>query len=148
MSITLALLIDRTSLGLAALDFNDHVNYYVGPSNFFGATVSWQREQVTSPFIDGAVTTYRNRQMVTDQFALEVLSDGTTSKLMSNIATAVTAMCQDSFTIQIGINTQNLQYLCEASDYTVSFTQERVNVKRAQISFSFPRQPIAIAGGF
>jgi hypothetical protein len=144
--ILFSLLITRDSLGLPDLDLNDHLNYYVA-DQFMGGQVTWNRNQVTSPFIDGAITTYRTKQMVTDTVNIEVLTT-TYTGAMTSLRTLVQAFTQDTYNLQIGIgvSTAALQYQCEAADYTMDWTNSRWVAKHLSISFSVPRNPVPILG--
>lgn len=137
--------VTRTLLGLADLNINDHVNYYLSPQ-FLGGTTAWQRNQVTSPFIDGAVTTNRTLQMVTETLGIEVIGSSPTT-LQTALAALIIAFNQDSFILNISIGSANYQYRCEASDFQVLWTGPRMIAKQAQVLFQTPRQPVPLAGG-
>ena len=146
-NIALSVTVDRNDLGLSTLDINDHVNYYVSSNSFLGATVSWQRTQVTSPFLDGSVTVTRNREQVTDNLSVEVL--GTSySNLMNNLGNLIDAFTQDTFNLQVAFSTSVLQYMCEAADYTVQFDSSRWIGQQVLVTFSIPRNPVPITGRF
>lgn len=141
-----SVLVTRDNLGLADLDCNDHINYYIA-AQFLGGTITWNRQQATSPFIDGSVTTYRSKQMVTENIAVEVLGDDITT-LYANMSALVAAFTQDSFNLQVAIGSDVVQYACEAADYTVAWVGSRMVAKQVQVTFSMPRQPQPVVGGF
>ena len=144
-SLGMSVTVTRTQLGLSPLAINDHISYYVADT-FMGGQVSWTRNQVTSPFVDGAVTVNRTRSMVTEQVVIEVLG-GTQALIQANAATLISAFLQDSFLLTITVATTTYQYLCEASDFQVTWTGPRFFAKQAQVTFSMPRQPIPVIGG-
>ena len=138
--------ISRTLLGLAPLQINDHLSYYIAPQ-FLGAAVSWNRQQVTGPFHDGAVTTYRSRQMVSEQIGVEVLGESP-AQLNQNVAALLAAFSQDSFTMTVAIGLQQHEYACEASDYQLTWSGPRLVAQQLQVLFTVPRQPVTIQGAY
>lgn len=144
--IALSVVLSRDALGLPPLQINDHLNYYIAPS-FLGASQSWQRNTVGSPFIDGTTTTFRTRQMVQEPIQVEVPAD-TTAELYTQMATIVQAFSQDSFTMTVTVNGQVTQYACEAADFTVLWQSPRIVNKQGQVTFTMPRQPVPLTGSF
>lgn len=142
----LSVVVSRDLLGLAGLEINDHLAYYVGPQ-LLGGQVAWNRQQVTSPFIDGQVTTWRTRQNVTEQLGVEVLGD-TPGELNANLAVLLAAFIQDSFHLAVAIGAQSFEYACEAADYQVGWTGPRWVACQLQVVFAMPRQPVPVAGAF
>ena len=138
--------VSRALLGLADLAINDHLAYYLSPQ-FLGGQVTWNRQQATSPFVDGAVTTYRTRGMVTEQLGVEVLGD-TPGELDGNLAVLLAAFVQDSFHLAVAIGAQSWEYLCEAADYQVAWSGPRFIARQLQVLFGVPRQPVPVAGAF
>lgn len=143
----LSVQIDRTDLGLASLDLNDHNNYYISSDNFLGGQVQYERNQVTSPFIDGSVTVNRRKQIVTDQMTVEVLGVNK-ADLITNINNLVLAFSQDTYNLQIAYGSVVYQYACEAADYTVQYSGPRWIANHVQVQLSFPRQPVPTVGVF
>lgn len=142
--LSLSVTVSRTLLGLSDLPINDHVTYYVAPQ-FLGGQVQWNRQQVTSPFTDGAVTVYRNRQLVTEQIAVEVMAR-TGAELKAAVDTLIDAFLQDSFTLTVTSDGATYQYACEAADYALLWAGPRMIARQAQVMLSVPRQPAALAG--
>ena len=138
--------VTRTQLGLPVLQINDHNAYYISQS-FLGGQMSWTRNQVTSPYLDGAVTVNRTRGMVTEQVVVEVLGGPSQALLQANVATLLAAFSQDSYLLTVIIATTSYEYLCEAADYQIAWTGPRFFAKQAQVTFSMPRQPIPVVGG-
>lgn len=136
--------VSRTLLGLDPLDINDHDTYYLSPT-FLGANVQWNRTQVTSPFMDGAVTTQRQRQMVTENITIEVLG-GSAPGLKAAFDVLVSAFIQDSFTLTVGVGAATYRYACETSDYQLIWSGPRFVANQGQVVLQMPRQPVALAG--
>lgn len=142
--LSLTVLVTRGALGLGDLDINDHVNYYVTPT-FLGGQVSWDRVEVTSPFIDGSVTVNRRRSKVQENIGIEVLGDSQ-ADLATNLAALIAAFTQDGFALNIGVGAQAYQYACEAADYQLTWSGPRSIARQALVAFTVPRQPNPIAG--
>lgn len=136
--------VERTSLGLPLLNINDHLNYACA-AQFFGAAVSWTRQQVGSPQVDGQVTVNRQRQMVQEQLAVEVRGDSM-AHLRANVDKLVQAAIQDSYLIGIHIDGEHYQYQCEAADYQVSWVGSRFAARQLQVVLTVPRQPVPTIG--
>lgn len=144
--LSMGVVLTRDLLGLGDLAINDHLNYYIGPQ-FLGSMVSWNRQQATSPFIDGAVTTYRTRSQVTEQVLVEVLGDSA-AELHTNLAALVAAVCQDAYRLNVSVDGQSWAYACEAADYQVAWAGPRLVARQVQVSLGIPRSPVPISGGF
>jgi hypothetical protein len=149
--LNLTVLVQRDSLGLTPLSINDG-KVYRASTQFLGGAVSWNRTQVTSPYIDGSVTVNRQRQMVQEQVAIEVSGRTVASPTLSNVQlkanfdTLCQAFLQDSFTLTVEIDTAVYEYQCEAADYQITWTGPRFIAKQGLITFTVPRQPNAAVG--
>lgn len=147
MDLTLQVTISRDGLGLLPLDLNDHANYYVA-GDFLTGQLAWNRNQVSSPFLDDQVTTYRTLGKVTRQITIETLGESA-SELNANLSAVVAAFLQDDFHLAIAMDTDiQLEYGCEASDYQVNWVGSRVIARQLQVQFSVPCSPIPIVGGY
>ena len=141
----MSVLVSRTLLGLPALQINDHLNYKVAPQ-FLGGNVQWNRTKVTSPFLDGEVTTQRTRQNVSEQIAVEIFA-GSAAELQANTAALLAAFSQDSFVLTVTIAGTVYAYQCEAADAQTAWTGPRMMAHQGQVVFGVPRQPLALTGG-
>jgi len=139
--------ISRDNLGLLPLDINDHTNYYVA-GDFLTGQLSWNRNQVGSPFLDDQITVYRTLNRVTRALTVEVL--GTSIATMNtNMITLVAAFMQDTFHLAVVADTDlNLEYNCEAADYQVGWTGPRLIQRQVSITFNVPCAPIPVVGGY
>lgn len=145
--LALSVAVTRTQLGLSELNLNDHVNYYVAQQQFMGGTMTWTKNQITSPYVDGATTVNRTRGQVTEPVTIEVLGTSDTV-LQTNMATLINAFSQDSYDLLIAIGAANYQYQCEAADVQQArWTVSGLLFKQQQIVFQVPRQPVPILGG-
>jgi hypothetical protein len=143
--VTLLVTVSRESLALAPLLISRGGRYYLGPQ-FLGGQVQWNRTKVTSPWIDGEVTTQRTRQNVTEPISVEIKApdqaslDAWTTELLE-------AFLQDSYTLTVTVDGQSRAYACEAADYQcASWTTPRMVAYQGQVVFAVPRQPILLAG--
>lgn len=150
--LNLSVVLTRDWLGLGPLNINDHVSYAVA-QQFLGSTVSWNRNQLTSPYMDGSFTASRQRQSVTEQIAVEVFGRSTANGAMSpttlqaNLAALIAAFNQDSFSLTLTLDGTTYSYEAEAADYQVSWVGPRFMARQVQVVFSLPRQPVPLAGG-
>lgn len=143
----LSVTVTRDALGLQPLEVANSEDYYCSPQ-FLGAAVQWNRQQVQSQWLDGAVTTSRRRNMVTEQIGIEVVGD-TLDGLQAKMNTLISAFIQDSYQLAVATPGTLRIYQCEAADYQdASWTTPRQVACQGQIVFSVPRQPVALAGGF
>lgn len=146
MLTTFASSVTRTELALPDLNLNDHLNYIV-VNQILGAQVQWRRQAVTSPFIEGQYTVGRVRDVVTDKFAVQVLG-ADQATMFGNLQALLAAFNQDYFNLSITLDNQMLTFACEASVYTVDFSQERIWARQMLVTFDLRRQPISVNGPF
>jgi hypothetical protein len=130
--------VTRNDLGLTDLNINDHVNYSLSAS-IMGGTVSWERREATSPWVDGSVTTARRRQKATETMQVNVYG-GTQSELLDNMRELVEAFSQNSYTLKIVLKGTDYHYACEAADYSVEWGY-KMHSEQAMVTFQVPRHP-------
>lgn len=144
MALTFTANVTRTDLGLANLNINDYTKY-ITTTQIMGGQVTWQRNSVSSPYVDGDVTISRRRPSVNDVFAINVI--GTTHAIVkTNLQTLVQAFLQDKFNIIITVDGATYQYECETSDYSVEWNHAKFHEKMITVTFNVMRKPIAISG--
>lgn len=136
--------VSRGELGLADLDLNDHVNYFVS-ATVFGGTVSWRRQTVQSPFVEGQFTVGAVRDQVEDKFAIEVKGAGQV-ELQDNLRTLIDAFSQSTFNLTLQLDAAPYTYSCEASDYAIDWTQTRWHNRQVLVTFSLRRSPVPVNG--
>jgi hypothetical protein len=145
--VELSVTVTRAALGLGPLEIATSREYYLS-TQFLGAGVQWDRQQVSSIWLDGAVTTSRHRQMVTEQLAVEVVGDDLPA-VQDRINELVAAFIQDSYVMTVKAGGTTRSYRCEAADYQdLSWTTPRLAAAQGQVLLSVPRQPVALTGGF
>lgn len=145
-SLTLSVLVDRTELSLADLEINDGTTYIVTDRVNPGA-VSWRREQVTSPYVDGAVTVSRAKEIVEGQIVVDVLG-ATQGAVQNSIATLIDAFTQDQFELTFSMDGTIYKWQCEAADYIVNWDRVRFINRKVSVGFQFPRQPVPLTGPY
>lgn len=143
--IAMSVALSRTALALPALEINDHLNYAVA-TQFLGGNVQWNRQQVSSPFLDGQVTTQRSRQNVTEQIAVEIYA-GSGNELQINTRTLIAAFSQSDYVLTVVIGGATYAYQCEAADVQTAWVGVRLMANQGQVVFGVPRQPLALLGG-
>lgn len=136
--------VTRTLLGLADLNLMDHLNYMTS-ATFLGAGVTYRRQQIKSPYVEGAITVNRVRDQVQDTIAIDVLAD-TQTRFQSNIQTLQAAFAQDSFQLKLTLDSVPWTWTCEASDYKMDWTVPRIHGLYGQVQYTLLRSPISVAG--
>lgn len=141
--------VTRASLGLPDLDLNDFTHYYVADT-FLGGQVTWNRTQVSSPWVDGQITVARTRGTVTETVAVEVLG-ASPNQVQTNLVNLLEAFLQDTYQLHVtlggGSASATYVYQCEAADYQVSWTGPRMQANQVQVQLSVPRSPVPVTGG-
>lgn len=140
--------VSRTLLGLGNLELNDRTNYVLGGPVAFQGQVSWQRNTTSAPWVDGEVTWERHRSNSVEP--LTIYAKGSTmSDLDSKIQTLIAAFMQDRYTFQLIVGGANHAWDCECADVTsVQYDTTHVASKYVAVTFSVPRKPVPLAGGF
>lgn len=157
--LTMSVTVSRTALALPLLQVNDGAIYRCSAAPFMGEQVAWNRNQITSIYIDGSVTVGRQRQVVNEQLAFEVsgrdpanLAVGPTQRqFQTNMAVLITAFSQDNFTLDLiigaGADATHYTYRAEAADVQVAWVSARFIARQGLVTFTVPRQPVPVAGG-
>jgi len=140
----LSVTLSRTLLGLAPLEVNDHTASYVAAESLSGG-ISWTRQQVSSPFVDGQVTVSRTRAMTSRPLALEVLG-ADAAELAANAKVIADALSQDCFTLTVTLDGQSYAWAAEAADWTETWTNARWAARQLQLSAQLPCQPVELSG--
>lgn len=144
MSLTFSASVTRSSLGLGDLDIHDGLNYVI-TNRLFGGSVSYQRNQVSSPYVDGDVTVTRRRPNVSENISIHVYGSDHAS-MATNVSALIAAFSQDSFNIGVTVGNQLYQYQCEAADYQMEWDQAKMHSTQTTVNFQLPRRPAAVSG--
>ena len=137
--------VNRDALALLPLEIADGNPYYLA-TQFMGAAVSWDRQTVSSRWVEGDYTTSRRRGNVTEQVAVEIRCVSTLALQLAMDA-LIDAFTQDNYTMTITIDGRIWAYQCEAADYTnMMWTTPRLAAHQGQVVFGVPRRPVALAG--
>jgi hypothetical protein len=157
--LTMSATISRDLLGLSALQINDGTVYRISSESFLSGQMQWTRNQISSIYIDGAVTVARSRQIMNENFAVEVAGYNpanlklalTQNYFQANMAALIAAMSQDTLTLDLLVGPSGDQvhytYTGEAADVQVAWTTPRFAAMRGLVTFTMPRQPVPVAGG-
>lgn len=136
--------VSRTLLGLSALDINDHTNY-ITSATFLGSGVTYRRSQVRSPYVDGAITTNRVKDIVQDQIAIDIPAPDQ-ALFQYRIGVLQDAFAQDEFVLTLTLDGTPWAWLCEASDYKMDWSVPRIHGLFGQVQYTLIRQPVAVQG--
>jgi hypothetical protein len=143
--VNISAVLNRDLLGLSPLEIANGNPYLLG-TQFLGAAVTWDRQTVSSRWVDGDYTVSRRRANVSEQIAVEVVAPNMLS-LRTAMTTLIEAFTQDHFTMTVTVNGVIFAYDCEAGDYTnAMWNTPRLAASRGQVVFTVPRRPIAAAG--
>lgn len=144
MALSVTATVTRADLGLSPLNINDHSNYSLSPS-VFGGSSTWERNRVSSPWVDGEITVSRRRATVTDTFVINVYGSNQ-ADMLANIQELVQAFSQNSYHLTLTMNGTVYQYMCEAADYTVEWGY-KMHSNQTTVTFQVPRKPQPSNGG-
>lgn len=145
--IALSVQLSRDALGLNPLEIAFGARYYLAPQ-FLGGAVQWNRQKISSPFVDGEITTQRSRQNVTENVGVEIRATNA-SDLQAYTVELIAAFLQDSYTMTVVADGATFIYQCETADYqAASWSTPRMVAFQGQLVFQVPRQPVALAGGY
>lgn len=136
--------VTRTTLGLGDLNINNRTQFIVA-SEILSSQVTYRRQQVRSPYVEGAITVNRVRDQVQDRIAIDVIGN-THAILQTNLTELHNAFAQDRFALTVQLDTAAYVYLCEAADYKMDFSVPRMHAIYTQVQFSFLRSPTPIGG--
>jgi hypothetical protein len=145
IDVELSVTVSRDLLGLPPLEIATSPDYYLG-SQFLGAAVQWDRQQVTSRWMDGSTTVSRHRQMVTEPIAVEITGPDLleVQRLTNQL---IAAFLQNSFVLTVVAAGSTRRYQCEAADYqNLGWTTPRLAAAQSQVLLQVPRQPVPLVG--
>lgn len=145
MALTLAVTVTRDELGLADLNINDHLDYKVA-NQFMGGAVAWQKQTVSSPYMDGDLVVSRRRGDIVEPIDVYVYGSGH-ADLRSNTKVLIQAFTQENFNLAFTFDGNIRQYSCKCADYSVAYDQHLVHSKMHLVKFMVPRNPVAVSGG-
>jgi hypothetical protein len=138
--------VSRDELSLPPL-VADGTTYAVADAGIADATVTWEDDQVSSPFVEGTYITHGVRGMVAQQMAFRVRGTSQTD-LQTNIAALLAAFSQKTFTVELAIGGANYAWACRRRSYSVRFDRAMLFATVAYIQVAFERFPTALAGPF
>jgi hypothetical protein len=138
--------VTRDELGLGPL-LADGTTYAVADAGIADATVTWEDDQVSSPFVEGTYITHGVRGMVAQQMSFRVRGTSQ-SDLQTNIAALLAAFSQKTFTVQLTLSGVNYAWACRRRSYSVRFDRAMLFNTIAYIQVAFERFPTAISGPF
>lgn len=144
--ISLSVTISRSELGLSDLELNDGTTYICTPEIEPGQ-ITWRRERVQSPYVDGEFTVSRAKDDGEMRIIVDVLG-ATHSAIRTSIDTLIDAFTQSTFTLTIAIGGTTYAWTGEAADYAMTWDHVRMIGERVAVGFQFPRKSAAAAGPY
>lgn len=130
-----------TRAGHPNLDINDHLNFIIA-TGFMGGQVSWDRKQISSPYMDGEHTISVHARNVEETVQIHVYGDNHPS-LVSNARTLVEAFTQPRYDVVIDINGAVSIYHCETANYSIEWSTAKFASNMTTVTFVVPRKPYA-----
>ena len=137
--IALSATVTRSALGLLVLNINDHKDYIIS-TTMLGGSVTWQKQQVSSPYVDGDITITRRRPTIVEPIEIYVYGNNGTD-LTNNVAKLIEAFTQDEFLMSIKINNSDRQYKCECSDYTIEYANTKYATNMTLVKLKWEKYP-------
>jgi hypothetical protein len=135
-----------TREGSTSLELNDGVTYIL-TDRVTPGPITWRRESVTSPYLDGEFTVSRVREESDLQLVVDVI--GTTlSEIDTAVEVLIDALTQPAFEITFTVEDVTYQWSCEAGDYVMAFENVRFYNRRTTVAFTIPRHPVPIQGAY
>lgn len=129
------------------LNINDGINYVLGKNVRVGA-VTWRRETVNSPFVEGRVPVHEIKDAAESTVTVYCLGTHHTM-LNQNIETLLEAFTQQySYELRLNIEGINYRWSCERADYEVAFATETLVAKFVPVQLTFHRKPTPVMGAF
>lgn len=144
MSIPVTAYVTRELLALSPLEVNDHITYAL-TATIMGGQTAWERNEASSPWVDGEFTVSRKKRNVTEQIVIDVYGADQV-ELQDNIKTLIEAFTQDNYGLLINVTGAQKAYKCFAADYQVSWTHTRVHALNVPVTFNVPRMPNPLLG--
>ena len=122
------------------LDINDGLSFRIA-KGLDEAAVSFRREEVTNPFLEGAYVVNALRENM--HLNLEVRAIGETHMDMVDTLRKLTdALGQVSFKLQVTVDNAQWTYNCYASDYSVLMPPEYLHARMATVKAQILHHPV------
>lgn len=114
--------------------------YRLSADAFVEQQITWRRNDVTNPFVDGAWTVMALKENVVEQ--LDVWIRGaTTAQTTAAKEALLDALAQLNFGLEVTFDTSIAYYQCSVADVVVKAPRELRFARMLQVSASVPRQP-------
>lgn len=129
------------------LDLNDGVKFIFAKGLRIG-TVTWRRETVNSPFVEGRVPVHEIKDAAESTVIVYCLG-ATHAALNNNIAELLEAFTEQyTYELRMTVGGVNHRWACERADYEVAFATETLNALFVPVSLTMHRKPTPVAGAF
>jgi len=136
--------ITRAELSLGNLQLVDAGVYRMHPI-IEASTVTYDRLQAQSRFVDGAVTVMRRKNQGTMQVAIDVIGS-TTLEMQARKQTLIDAFSQKSFEFYMQLDSALYGWHGECADCNIGWDHVRIHNREMTVTFDFPNNPQPIYG--
>lgn len=139
--------------GLAPLELNTTTgrSYRIAPGGVGPGAATWRRETVVSPVVDGRLLlgAVLDVQTLTVKVRVRASSYGV---LEDRVRAVLHAFYQRSYSLTVTLGGEQRAWLCEPADSAVGqagqYDEDDYRGLQQVVTFSVPRSPIALAGGY
>lgn len=122
------------------LDLDDGIAYEFEATAFGERGVTWRKQEVTSPFIEGTFVTGAVRENVLEQVNVYVRGESH-SQLAQRVKRLTDAFGQLSYRMMLRFDDVARYWDCQPADYTVVTQREFVHARMALVRAQVPRLP-------
>lgn len=135
--------VTRTLLALGALNLRTSSHMLDTPEEDAIEPVTWRREKVKSPYVDGEFLVTAVKE--TSGLSLRLIVQGTSlANLEANNKALVDAFSQFTYQVTIGAHT----WKCEPADYMVGLKWQMHGFMVNPVTLLAPRHPVPVLGSF
>jgi hypothetical protein len=140
--------VTRTELSLSNLTINDDT-YKIIRDMWGPGVVQYDRQKVSSPYVNGDFLTNRKKAQVEMPLGIRVTG---TSKIdcWNKVGTLLRAFEQFSYELSLTIDGTTFTYTCEAADYSVGdggmFQTFHMKAYKQEVRLLIPRRPTPTEG--
>lgn len=131
------------------LDLNDGVGYSFEGTSFADRQVTWRRQEVTSPFVEGTYIVGAVRENITEAVSVWVRGE-TFSELDARVEALIGALGQMTYRFMLRLEDSAHYWTCWPADYTVSGQREYLHSRLVLVKATMPRLPgeqVVLASG-
>jgi hypothetical protein len=122
------------------LNASDGTVYRVAKGTLENSAITFRRDEVTNPFVEGKFTVNALRDNITETIIIYAYGSSIAS-LKSAVDALTTIVSQVNFAVRVTLENSQRLWECWASDYTVNITNELYHNRQAIINIQLHRLP-------